>query len=429
MSNVVYRWLTGDRTLPEAEGFDEPTRQAIPRNFLTYIAAHLLTKIGDALMNPKTTLTWVAGTLSVPTWIIGLLVPVREAGSMLLQILFAGWVRRWRQRKWVWVVASAIEGLIVIAMGAVALALEGLSAGLALLGLLSVFALARSLASVASKDVLGRTVPKARRGRATGWATSLAGIITIAAGTGFYVFSPDDLGRGGLAALLAISGAVWLAGAAVFALMREPPADGERGGEALAGRFALLARDALLRRFVVTRALLLCSALSAPYYVMIAQRELGNGGRLLIAFIIAGGLAAMLGGPAWGRMADRSSRRVMVMAAAASAALGVAVAGGSWFAPGLLGPAWVLPLAYFLLSVSHEGVRVGRKTYLVDIAEGGRRTDYVAVSNSAIGVVLLVFGAIGAALSAMSPEVALLGLSLAGLAGAISGNRLPEAEG
>lgn len=428
MSNAVYRWLTGDRTLPDADDFDEATRRAIPRNFLAYIGAHLLTKIGDALMNPKTTLTWVAGALAVPTWIIGLLVPVREAGSMLLQIFFAGWVRGWHQRKWVWVAASALEGVSVIAMGAVVLTLQGRAAGLALLGLLSVFALARSLASVASKDVLGRTVPRTRRGRATGWASSLAGIVTIAAGTAFYLLSPDDLGTRGLAFLLAVADTMWLAGAAVFALVHEPSAQEESGGEPLAGRFGLLARDALLRRFVVTRALLLCSALSAPYYVMIAQRELGNGSRLLMAFIIAGGLAAMLGGPVWGRLADRSSRRVMIVAAAVSAALGLAVAAGGWFAPGMLAMAWLLPLAYFLLSVAHEGVRVGRKTYLVDIAEGAKRTDYVAVSNSAIGVVLLLFGAAGAALSALAPEVALVALSLAGLAGAVLGTGLPEAD-
>lgn len=429
MSKTIYRWLTGDRVLPDAADLDDATRQAIPRNFIVYIGAHLLTKIGDALMNPKTTLTWVAGALSVPTAITGLLVPVREAGSMLLQIFFAGGVRRARRRKWVWVAASAVEGLSVVAMGAVALTLEGTTAGLALLGLLSLFALARSLASVASKDVLGRTIPKARRGRATGWASSLAGVITIVAGTGFYLLSPEDLGQRGFAALLAFAGSVWLAGAAVFALVSEPSAQDEDGGEPLAGRFALLGRDRVLRRFVVTRALLLCSALSAPYYVMIAQRELGNGGRLLVAFIVAGGLAAMLGSPVWGRMADSSSRRVMIIAAAASAALGLGVAITGWRASELLAHAWVLPLAYFLLSVAHEGVRVGRKTYLVDIAEGARRTDYVAVSNSAIGVVLLVFGAIGAGLASISPELALLGLSLAGLAGAVFGTSLPEAEG
>ncbi|TXK65645.1 hypothetical protein [Alkalisalibacterium limincola] len=118
----------------------------------------------------------------------------------------------------------------------------------------------------------------------------------------------------------------------------------------------------------------------------------------------------------------------MIVAAAVSAALGLAVAAGGWFAPGMLAMAWLLPLAFFLLSVAHEGVRVGRKTYLVDIAEGARRTDYVAVSNSAIGVVLLLFGAAGAALSALSPEVALVALSMAGLAGAVFGTGLPEAD-
>lgn len=429
MSQGLYRLLTGDDRAPETRELDDEARSNVPRNFVTYVLSHVLTKIGDALMNPKTTLTWVAGALSVPTWITGLLVPVREAGSMLLQVFLAGWVRGFRQRKWVWVGASVVEGASVVGMGLVALALDGRAAGFALLGLLVVFALARSLASVASKDVLGRTVPRSRRGRATGWAASVAGVATIATGAGFLLLSPDDLGLGGLAALLVVAGCAWLGGAALFARIVEPDAGGEAGGEALAGRFRLLAEDPVLRRFVVTRALLLCSALSAPYYVMLAQRESGNGLGLLMAFIVAGGVAAMLGGPVWGRMADRSSRMVMVVAAAASAALGLAVAGASWAQLPALGGAWALPAAYFLLSVAHEGVRVGRKTYLVDIAEGARRTDYVSVSNSSIGLVLLFVGGGGAALSALSVEAALLGLALAGLAGAVFGIGLPEAEG
>ena len=56
---------------------------------------------------------------------------------------------------------------------------------------------------------------------------------------------------------------------------------------------------------------------------------------------------------------------------------------------------WFYPLAFFGLGLAHAGVRLGRKTYMVDMAEGNRRTDYVAVSNSVIGALLLVSGVIG----------------------------------
>lgn len=38
------------------------------------------------------------------------------------------------------------------------------------------------MASVASKDVLGKTVPKTRRGQVNGWSASAAGLVTIGVG-------------------------------------------------------------------------------------------------------------------------------------------------------------------------------------------------------------------------------------------------------
>jgi len=73
-------------------------------------------------------------------------------------------------------------------------------------------------------------------------------------------------------------------------------------------------------------------------------------------------------------------------------------------------------------------VGAGRKTYLVDMASGNRRTDYVAVSNTVIGVILLVGGGVIAALSFLSPEMLILVLAGTSLAGALCGLSLPEVQ-
>ena len=52
-------------------------------------------------------------------------------------------------------------------------------------------------------------------------------------------------------------------------------------------------------------------------------------------------------------------------------------------------------MAFFILGIAHAGVRVGRKTYVLDMAGGNKRTDYVAVSNSAIVLILLATGLFG----------------------------------
>ena len=85
-----------------------------------------------------------------------------------------------------------------------------------------------------------------------------------------------------------------------------------------------------------------------------------------------------------------------------------------------------IPSLYFLLTVAHQGVRLGRKTYLVDMAEGNKRTDYVSVSNTVIGAILLLFGSIGLLDELLSTVDLILIYSVLGLLGAISAWRLPN---
>jgi hypothetical protein len=79
-----------------------------------------------------------------------------------------------------------------------------------------------------------------------------------------------------------------------------------------------------------------------------------------------------------------------------------------------------------LLTLLHSGVRVGRKTYVLDVADGDLRTTYVAVSNSAMGIILLVVGGISTAVAMAGVEWALVFLAALGLVGAASGLRMPE---
>ncbi len=86
-------------------------------------------------------------------------------------------------------------------------------------------------------------------------------------------------------------------------------------------------------------------------------------------------------------------------------------------------------VAYLLLAFAHTGSRLGRKTYVVDLGEGNQRTDYVAVSNTAMGVLLLATGAVSAGLATFGVEAALVFLAALGVAGVVSAHRLPEVSG
>ena len=127
-----------------------------------------------------------------------------------------------------------------------------------------------------------------------------------------------------------------------------------------------------------------------------------------------------------GRRADASSRKLMIGAAIAASGVSV-VFMGLLTLPAVGNAAWLAPGAYLALAIVHVGTRLARKTYVVDIAEGNKRTQYVAVSNTLMGVLLLAVGALSAGLALWGSEYALLLLAVLGVVGAFVGRGLPEA--
>jgi hypothetical protein len=429
LTDDLYTKLVNEEDARVCREISDAACREVPRNFFLLIGSSVLTKLGDAVANPKTTLTWMMDTIGAPIALTGLLVPLRESGSMIPQLVIAAAVRRQPIRKWVWVLGSIVQALAVAGLGLTAVLLEGTAAGAAVVAGVVLFSLARGLSSVAAKDVLGKTIPKTRRGRVTGLSASAAGLATLGVGSALVVLGADDGAPSTFLTLLAGAALLWVVAAAVYARIAEWPGATEGGGNAAAEavrRLSLLRDDAPFRHFVIARALLLCSALSAPYYVILARQHHGAAGGQLGFFIIAGGLASGLSAPVWGRLADWSSRTVMAVAGLIAAALGLLAVAAEVLLPSVSGAPWFYPTVFLVLMVAHSGVRLGRKTYVVDLASGNRRTDYVAVSNTVIGVVLLLLGGLGALAQLVSVPGAILALSVLGIAGAAMSRALPE---
>lgn len=427
----LYEKLADEEDARVCKDISDNACRYVPVNFFLIVIANTLTKLGDELSNPKTILAWLLNFVQAPVFLVGFLVPIRESGSMLPQIFIAALVRRLSVRKWVWVAGSLIQFGAIIGMGATALNLRGAVAGWIIIGLLIVFSLARGLCSVAHKDVLGKTIPKTRRGRLSGMAASVSGFLAIAVGLYLLVQTQASNSPAFYATLLVVAGCMWLLAAGVFACVPEYAGATAGGGNAFdeaVKNMNLLRIDKPFRRFVMVRALLLCSALTAPYYVILAT---GSGDANLTAlglFIVANGLASSLSAPFWGRFADASSKTVMIQAALLTAILGIVMFALVTFVPSLREISWIYPFAFFILGIAHSGVRLGRKTYIVDMADGNKRTDYVAISNTVIGLILLFTGLIGALASLISTASVILVLSLLGLAGALLATHLPEVQ-
>jgi MFS family permease len=409
----------------------EEACKSVPGNFFLIILSSSLTKLGDALSNPKTVLAWLMSYLNAPVSMIGFLVPIRESGSMLPQLIIASYVRKQPVRKWTWIYGSILQFISMAGIGLAALLLEGMAAGWLIISMLVLFSISRGLCSVASKDVIGKTIPKTRRGRLNGFSTAVSGILVILAGVFMMIQSRKTPGIKFYAYLLFFASFLWVMGAAFYARIKEFPGETSGGGNALKEAFArlnLLRTDKPFRQFVIARSLLLCSALTAPFYVVLAQEHLGKEVYLLGLFVLANGIASSLSAPVWGKMSDVSSKGVMVKAALITSLLGLLVFSLVTWVPVIREASWLYPAAFFILGIAHSGVRLGRKTYIIDMAGGNKRTDYVAVSNTIIGIVLLLTGAISALASFISPQAIILILSFFGFAGAMTSRNLPAVE-
>jgi MFS family permease len=408
----------------------EVQKKANRRNIFKLVISQFLINLGDVLINPKVTLPWLLQSLGAPLYLLGWLVPIRESGSLLPQLIIAHFIYKVKVRKWVWVLGSLIQSLCVVVIGCAALLLDGVSAGWAIIVALIVFSVARGLNSVASKDVLGKTVVKNKRGRVTGWSSSASGLITIGIAVCTLFFFDSIQGNvsfyiwGIVAATM-----IWLFAALIYSLVQEPLSEvGDKGVNFIDvfKELSLLRTDSVFREFVIARSLFLCAALSAPYYVLIAQQRSENGVLILGLFILSSGLASLLSSPFWGLFSDHSSRKVMMFSSLLSAFTGVALFSTVKLFPQTSFTTLLIVILYFVLSVAHQGVRIGRKTYLVNLGEGNKRTSYVSVSNTIIGFILLAMSSISLLTYSISLASLVLVFSIITLAGVYMVIRLPE---
>ncbi|WP_046743026.1 MFS transporter [Kordia zhangzhouensis] len=431
MLKKVYRYVNNEKGERVCTDITDEACEHVPKNYFLILVSSVLIKLGDTMSNPKTILTWLMSYVSAPVYLISLVVPIRESGSMVPQVVLSNYVSKKAIRKWIWVFGAVLQFVAIASIGLIALYFEGVAAGWLIIVAVIIFSISRSLSSLSSKDVTGKTIPKTRRGRLKGYTVSVSGVLVLAVGLYILYTSKDAADITFYSSLIFFAAVMWLIAALVYARIKEFPGkttEENPKNESILSKLSLLKTDTQFRNFVIARSLLLCSALTAPYYILLAQKYVGKESYLLGLFIISKGIASIISSPIWGKWSDRSSKDVMAVAVLIASALGIIIYGIVSLENTLRNANWLYPIAFFVLGMAHEGVRLGRKTYIVDMATGNNRTNYVSVSNTVIGLILLVTGGLSALVSLISIEGVILVLSLFGLLGAYQSYRLPNVE-
>lgn len=431
--NWLYDQFTGDdedsrvcKDIPDAACKHQP------RNFFAYLVANLFGKIADELASARLVLPWLLSTLGAPASLAGFLVPIRESGVLIPQLLVAAYIRRLAIRKIVWLIGALLSAITMLFMALTTWSLSGTLAGWVILIMLVLYSLARGLCSVSAKDVLGKTVSKTRRGALMGYSVAISSVFILLIGLMIQQMG-DKIQSIQIFLLFLVAAAIsWILGILAFNAIRETPGATEGGGNALTEAIKslrLLKTDLPFRQYVIMRILLLSSALMPPFFVILAQQQTSDNISGLGWLIIANSLAGALSAVVWGKLSDRSSRLVMAVGSAITMFTGLL----TWMLAGVQSDFFQQPLVYaflfFLISLAHSGIRLGRKVYLVDMANMDNRSSYVAVSNTVIGLVMLLAGSVGILGDIFGVGAVILLLSIVSFFAAVYALRAPEISG
>ncbi|MBW2185430.1 MAG: MFS transporter [Deltaproteobacteria bacterium] len=377
------------------------------------IANGAATKLAEQIAGPNLVLIWLLQVLGSPVWMLGCLVPIKQTFSLLPQMIAAGQIRRLAIRKWVWVFAALIQTICLLFIAFMSTTPSPLIAGLAILILFSVFSMASGTASVAFQDVIGKTVTKGHRGKLLATRSLIGGVLTLAAGALLTQLRDSQDPLWTIQILLLCAAALWAIGGLFFAGIREDAGatSGARNPVNELKHGLIFFRQHLgFRQFITVRALLLSVELATPFY-FIHARSIGSIDGSDIGLLVAAiGLSQLLSSPFWGRLV------------AALLALSLMLV------PSVDIQKWLYVGVFILIGLAESGIRLSRKTYLVDAVPSEERATFAALSNCMIGTLALTMSVLG--LVAQFYGISLLIALLGGLAliATIACQRLPEAD-
>jgi len=381
------------------------------------ITALILSKLTDILLSAKTTLPTLLNALGAPSWMLGFLVPLREAGALLPQAAISAWLISKRSRRVPWVVSMLIQVFFILLMILVPLivlplfmnkasqfyaSLSGFIVLTSLVGL----SLARAMTSLTMKDIQGKHLDKGTRGNAVGIASTIAGVLSLSFAT--FTFLTDKMNEHVILIIAVLCFVAMLLSVLTLKSLETDIDVISSTGESLRTTNVMAAKitayiktfSGQLGLFVLVRSCFVHTALIAPFFIVWASSlSSQNGFITLSGFIIAQAAATILSSYIWGLLSDHNAKLTMQLGALTVLLVCLATLFIIQFELSqFIHSIWFV-IGYFLMSVGHEGARSGRKIYALDIKEGSDRTDFIGKANTAIGAVILLLGAFYATLT------------------------------
>ena len=384
-----------DDVIPEHE---------VRRSFALGVFNGTAFRFAETLIDPPLILTWFVSQLTSSNLLIGLVAPMGNAGWFLPQIFVSTRIQRMERKMPSYAIAAVIRTIAWLLLAAAVWLVD--DPRFLLAGFFALYAIARlsaGLAGLTFFDVVAKTIPARRRGRFFAWRQLLGGLLGLGGGwiVKTILYHPALPFPRGHAVLFLLYCAVMAPALAAFALIREPPgpvvAEPVTLGEQLRRAGRLWRTDRVYRRYIAARLSLAMANVALPFYGIYAKNVLGAPEGMVGIYVVARVGALLLSNLLWGRLSDERGNRLVMRLVSLGSGLAALSALALVGMMGLLRPqgAWLpylaLPL-FFLDGAMLPAQILSGSNFLLELVPGAERPLYLGLSNTLMGVVVLISG-------------------------------------
>ena len=360
------------------------------RNYLMIVLNGAFFMLGFTFFSPSVVLPAFVHELTGSGVMIGLIVSLRRASSVWLQLLMPNLVEH-RERKQPFYMLSVlirIAGWTAMLCAIFLVDLERPSLFLSLFILSMVlYSSGSGVSNIPFMDIISKAVPAERRTMLFGVRRLSGGILGFAAG--FLVRHilgredlpfPDNYG-----VLFSFAAVFSIMGSFAFLMVREPihPVASKRRPfrEHLRAGLDLIRRDPNYRGLLAVRAFWSLGQMSGTFFVPYALDRLSLGVATSGLFLSAATLTNILSNLFWGRFGQRRGNRSLLLWSAPFLALAPmwAMGVGALSRGGIRADsvAAIYLFTFVLNRFASAGLVLGRTTYLLEIAPDERRPTYL----------------------------------------------------
>ncbi len=385
----------GAIAIPESE---------VRRSFVLGVFNGAIFNLAEALIDPPLVLTWFVSQITSSNLLAGLVSPLGNAGWFLPQVFVSARIQRMERKMPSYTLTAVIRTIAWVLLAVMVWTVDDPRILLtSFFVLYSVARLTSGLAGLTFFDVVAKTIPARRRGSFFSWRQLLGSILGL--GGGWIVKTvlnhPALAFPNGHALLFTLYCVVMVPGLVSFIIIREPSRKvvntPVKTSEQLQRAGQLLRENGVYRRHLSARTALILAGIALPFYGIYAKDKLGAPEGMVGIYVTTRIAAQMLFNLPWGRLSDRYGNRLAMkllsLGSGATALLALILTAlvGSLQLQGTWLPYLALPL-FFLDGAIRPAQVLSGSNFLLELVPEDERPLYMGLSNTLMGVVVLISG-------------------------------------